>query len=432
MRGRKGTPLAFTLIELLVVVAIIAILAAMLLPALSAAREKARRSSCASNLKQAGAAFAGYLGDYNDYVPSWPGWFGLEMDWCSPNAKNCTLPVYDTVYHQDVAGYAGRPTEFCGSQYTAITPSGATQSYQIARRYATFHHSWRAIGFLYKAGVAFTAGTLTCAPTGVGMLLTGGYVGDAAVYYCPSAPDMPGDTWDPVTYPSGNQQSGAYSLAHWKKAGGLSASAFLFGDWSERELQGGNAANVVYSSYGYRSIPVNVYNAWHKGLERTRNARMRLPGVKPYTYVEIGAPLFRTSREFGGRAVAGDTFSKGRECDAAGRPIAYYGTDLASSRMRVGYGIKAHKDGYNVLYGDSHVGWYGDPQQSLVWAAEGSRDNTAANTTTGYKRFGYNAWLGTDYYNAFYQTIDDPRVSNTNINVWHNLDVAAGNDAGAQ
>src|SRR5208337_1959019 len=30
-------------------------------------------------------------------------------------------------------------------------------------------------------------------------------------------------------------------------------------------------------------------------------------------------------------------------------------------------GTYAHKDGYNCLYGDYHVQWYGDPDKRLIW-----------------------------------------------------------------
>jgi len=33
----------------------------------------------------------------------------------------------------------------------------------------------------------------------------------------------------------------------------------------------------------------------------------------------------------------------------------------------MGYGAYAHRDGYNVLYGDWSAKWYGDPQQRIMW-----------------------------------------------------------------
>jgi len=32
-----------------------------------------------------------------------------------------------------------------------------------------------------------------------------------------------------------------------------------------------------------------------------------------------------------------------------------------------GHGVFAHRDGYNVIYGDGHAAWVGDPQQRFAW-----------------------------------------------------------------
>ncbi len=41
---------------------------------------------------------------------------------------------------------------------------------------------------------------------------------------------------------------------------------------------------------------------------------------------------------------------------------------IEDSRGIVGNGINAHREGYNVLYGDWSAKWWGDPQQKITTA----------------------------------------------------------------
>ena len=72
-------------------------------------------------------------------------------------------------------------------------------------------------------------------------------------------------------------------------------------------------------------------------------------------------PLFKTTRRLGGRALMSDRFGK------PGRAATTYPGD----------GVYIHKDGYNVLYGDYHAAFYGDPQGKVAWGPALARTGTA-------------------------------------------------------
>ncbi len=427
---------AFTLIELLVVVAIIAILAAMLLPALSAAREKSRRASCLSSLKQMALALESYAGDYSGYLPSTPHWFGASEDWCSPRPSSSACTVHARagyVYHDNWANTQNlRPTVFHQGNYSLRTPSGAVETIAIHRKWRMTHHCFRTVahgskradssggGVTYPDG-KFPAGRLNAAPIGVGLLLTTGFVADAKSFYCASASNMPADSDD----------MGASQARHWQTAGGFDGATLHFGAW---DASNQNMADIlaVYSSYNYRDVPLGVAYPWHRWVEQERRRETRLSGVRPDVNVSIGAPIFKTNRVLGGRAILSDTFSKGTNKDAFGRTKDY---TQPNGGRNAGFGFVGHRDGYNVLYGDGSAKWVGDPQQRIAFANE-SRGGWSIDTTYVDTLFAYNHYRAcnenTTYLSGPFRDakVSDPQVSESPAGVWHGFDVAGNMDAG--
>jgi prepilin-type N-terminal cleavage/methylation domain-containing protein len=381
----------FTLIELLVVVAIIAILAAMLLPALAAAREKARRTSCAAALSDLGKGLAAYQSDFNDYFPSWGGW-GYAYD---PYDQGHGL-LTDTRTGKTVLGAAhiiwdGSPLNRNVAYGRSYNNSTATNDYLPVQK-----------------------GQLNLAPQGLGYLLSCGYVSDARVLYCASAADMEADNSNrvmPITH-----------VGQWQKAGGFNGNTMMYGDWTGiTPISGGAATDLaIQCAYNYRGTfmanryvrgdnpgnRINYGGAW----TITRN---RIIWTKPFVYAVPGCPAFKTGKLLGGRSIVSDSFSKG------GPTVVIGATDpLTKGSEKAGKGIYAHKDGYQVLNGDNHVAWCGDPQQRYIWWV-GNGDY--------YDHF-YTSWMHDNALSDNWPTGRDPDCNN-NI-VWHDFDARAGIDAG--
>jgi prepilin-type processing-associated H-X9-DG protein len=298
---------------------------------------------------------------------------------------------------------------------------------------------------------ADSAAWLQAGPIGLGYLAVTGYAGDLRTYYCPS--------WDVTStrmketsgqlgfyrggspYTDYSQFSFGMGMAVMPRAvqmlGGFTPKFLTNGNYYQvgsSQLAGQNAREGYYlkrrigstdygavgamSSYVYRSQAVMAGGDYDTGA-MVDGTRFPAHYTRPLVITELGCPLFKTQRLLGNRSVVADTFQRSHR---------------EALDLRSGLGIYHHREGFNVLYGDGHTAWYGDPQQRISWTNLGPRtDGTLLSPWVSPGN-----WAAPLCGGSLAGTTVDRTLSGANgyvsgrSEVYHLFDVAAGADVGSR
>ena len=381
---------AFTLIELLVVIAIIAVLAALLLPALAATREKAWRTACGNNLNQFSKALESYCGDYGQYFPCYPG-YGHD-----PNST-----IAGATYAERVG--SGTETVSMSDAINSLCVNASDPDENASNSSEAVGNAFEAVSLFRTCFFGIGSGALRTGPVGLGYLLESGYIGDSRLFLCPSSDNM---------RPDYGAKGAAVGGSDLKALGGYDTESLTQGAWAGfSDWQNTPGARGFQSHYAYRNVPTTAANPVTITTVTFTEIRLNLS-------VAGGCPQFKTQKLLGGRALVADTFSK-------------YGDQSAPESVTQGFGRYAHKSGYNILYGDWHCKWLGDPDGAINrhYHVNPNIDRQAeVSASIASISYAISQTRDVSYFPSPAESSPVPTLATNGFILWHLFDVQEGID----
>jgi len=194
----------------------------------------------------------------------------------------------------------------------------------------------------------WTEGKLNLVPTGLGMLPASGYLDDLRSLYCPTGKVLDAEIGRTATI--GKVWT---NVGHIKDLGGNSGKHLTHGDltWVDDRNQ---MAYFATTTHKYSGSDMYSLRAPERSIPDYFPNLTNPPPFPKYVKYEHMAPERKTAKLLGDRSIVVDRFCKRTMTDP--------------DRMTYpGDGLFLHKDGYNVLHGDGHCRWQGDPQQRMIW-----------------------------------------------------------------
>jgi len=405
--ARRTVAAAFAMVELLVLLAIMLVLTSLVPPYVMAAREISSRQACMNNLSHVARAMESYCGDYRQYFPSWPAWgsgakpkLDIEAKHAMPVDEGLSRFRYgENVNMQGVDGWNGVSTGLFRTIFAGRPAIGGDPKLGDTEN---------------AAHPARPSGHRNMASHGLGYLLAYGYMADAKTLYCPSVEGlMPPDQGIGLHADGSSKAKAATSIEQLQRSGGLDGKSMTRGDWTWLDIWQESAfhGRVVQCDYNYRGVPAHIEEYGVPWADLTYTA--------PVQRVYVGCPPFKTQKQLGIRALISDAFSQNLFEDDPDSP--------EGAQVLPGRAQHAHKNGYNVLYGDMHIGWYGDPPRKIMLQPRPApqRDKLDNEMAAARWQLGRNA-IGRWSYNDGLVSLASSVSSSSDI--WHLFDNAVGVD----
>jgi hypothetical protein len=263
---------------------------------------------------------------------------------------------------------------------------------------------------------------LNAAPWGLGGYLAGGYLTDMTMFWCPSTGGQMASPTS-VRYESGGQalyNKGRHPnhfdytvrsyLRNVRLLGGTDGKALTHGDYSSfpNVLFYDDRGVALACDYAYRPLPDQQNRTYGGDVPGYRGHPVY--GYKPTLYSHTNEVPFKNQRRVGSRALVIDAFSN--FMTGSGNP-----TTMTTYGENPGYGYWAHRVGYNILAGDGHASWMGDPQERhIYWHKSGWTTPGGLNT------------LGSEASAGGWTALTGGRVG-AGAWAWHQFDTYLGVDA---